>query len=237
MAFDIATRTLSGTPTEVTAEKTYTYVATDQAGTRIQAEFQLGVYQMSFVEQVPDQSYTRDEPIADLVLPEAMGGALPVTYTLTLLELPLGLEFDLEARTIRGTPTDLSPPVALTYRATDAKDAQDSLRFTIEVVSPVAAEEAEMPQEFQVYPNYPNPFQHATHLVLDLPWPAQVQVEVLDVTGRRVMAPPPMELGAGRKQEIPLRELRIPSGVYLYRIQATTPEQTYLYTGYFMRVR
>ncbi len=237
MAFDIATRTLTGTPTEVTAEKTYTYVATDQAGTRIQAEFQLGVYQMSFVEQVPDQSYTRDEPIADLVLPEAMGGALPVTYTLTLLELPLGLEFDLEARTIRGTPTDLSPPVALTYRATDAKDAQDSLRFTIEVVSPVSAEEAEMPQEFQVYPNYPNPFQHATHLVLDLPWPAQVQVEVLDVTGRRVMAPPPMELGAGRKQEIPLRELRIPSGVYLYRIQATTPEQTYLYTGYFMRVR
>ncbi len=237
ITFDIATRTLTGTPTEVTAEKPYTYVATDQAGTRIQAEFQLGVYQMSFVEQVPDQSYTRDEPIADLVLPEAMGGALPVTYTLTLLELPLGLEFDLEARTIRGTPTDLSPPVALTYRATDAKDAQDSLRFTIEVVSPVAAEAAEMPQEFQVYPNYPNPFQHATHLVLDLPWPAQVQVEVLDVTGRRVMAPPPMELGAGRKQEIPLRELRIPSGVYLYRIQATTPEQTYLYTGYFMRVR
>ena len=240
LTFDPSTRALRGTPTKVASTQTYTYVVEDRAGTQTQQTFDLEVYQMSFTERVPDQSYARGEPIADLVLPEATGGVSPIAYTLNLLELPLGLQFDLPTRTIRGIPTEMTPPISLTYRAVDANQAQDRLTFTMEVVSPVSTEAASgRPQEFRVYPNYPNPFQRSTHLVLDLPWPAQVRVDVLDMTGRRVMAIPAADLSAGWNHEIELTGLELSSGTYLYRIQATSMDDpsSSVYVGQFVRVK
>ncbi len=240
LTFDPSTRALRGTPTEVASTQTYTYVAEDRAGTQTQQTFDLEVYQMSFTERVPDQSYARGEPIADLVLPEATGGVSPIAYTLNLLELPLGLQFDLPTRTIRGIPTEMTPPRSLTYRAVDANQAEDRLAFTMEVISPVSTEAASgRPQEFRVYPNYPNPFQRSTHLVLDLPWPAQVRVDVLDMTGRRVMAIPAADLSAGWTHEIELTGLELSSGTYLYRIQATSmgDPSSSVYVGQFVRVK
>ncbi len=240
LTFDPSTRALRGTPTEVASTQTYTYVAEDRAGTQTQQTFDLEVYQMSFTERVPNQSYARGEPIADLVLPEATGGVSPIAYTLNLLELPLGLQFDLPTRTIRGIPTEMTPPRSLTYRAVDVNQAEDRLTFTMEVISPVSTEAASgRPQEFRVYPNYPNPFQRSTHLVLDLPWPAQVRVDVLDMTGRRVMAIPAANLSAGWNHEIELTGLELSSGTYLYRIQATSMEDpsSSVYVGQFVRVK
>ncbi len=240
LTFDPSTRALRGTPTKVASTQTYTYVAEDRAETQTQQTFDLEVYQMSFTERIPDQSYARGEPIADLVLPEATGGVSPIAYTLNLLELPLGLQFDLPTRTIRGIPTEMTPPISLTYRAVDANQAQDRLTFTMEVVSPVSTEAASgRPQEFRVYPNYPNPFQRSTHLVLDLPWPAQVRVDVLDMTGRRVMAIPAADLSAGWNHEIELTGLELSSGTYLYRIQATSMDDpsSSVYVGQFVRVK
>ncbi len=240
LTFDPSTRALRGTPTEVASTQTYTYVAEDRAGTQTQQTFDLEVYQMSFTERVPNQSYARGEPIADLVLPEATGGVSPIAYTLNLLELPLGLQFDLPTRTIRGIPTEMTPPISLTYRAVDVNQAQDRLTFTMEVISPVSTEAASgRPQEFRVYPNYPNPFQRSTHLVLDLPWPAQVRVDVLDMTGRRVMAIPAADLSAGWNHEIELTSLELSSGTYLYRIQATSMDDpsSSVYVGQFVRVK
>ena len=88
-----------------------------------------------------NQSYDRGQLIDPLVLPEVTGGTDPVRYTLNLLSLPSGLRFDASTRTIAGTPVQITPPVELTYKATDAKGAQASVTFTLEVVSPVATEE------------------------------------------------------------------------------------------------
>ncbi len=239
LMFDAATRMLSGTPSEVAAAQMYTYSVQDQAGTRFEQAFTLEVYQLSFAETVPNQTYSRAQPIAPLVLPEVTGVA-PITYTLTLLDLPLGLRYDGLARTIRGTPTDVMPPVSLTYKATDANGASDSLMFTIEVVSPVNTEdEAGLPEAFQVYPNYPNPFYRSTHLVFDLPWPAQVQVEVLDVIGRRMTAPQEVHLSAGWRHELELIDLGLPSGPYLYQLRATSLEDhsSSVYVGHFISVQ
>ncbi len=240
LTFDTQTRTLSGVPSEVAEAVTYTYTAKDRLGTRIEQTFSLEIYQMAFTGTIADRTYDRGVTIAPWVLPEVSDGVPPIAYTLTLLDFPLGLRYNAQTRTIYGMPAEVIQPVPMTYTATDQNGAQDSLKFTIEVLSPTQTEaNQKVPQEFRVYPNYPNPFYRSTHLVFDLPWAAQVQVEVLDLTGRRVMAPPPMELSAGWKQEIPLRELRMPSGIYLYRIRATTPGQTNpsVYTGYFMRVQ
>ncbi len=239
LMFDAATRMLSGTPSEVAAAQMYTYSVQDQAGTRFEQAFTLEVYQLSFAETVPNQRYSRAQPIAPLVLPEATGVA-PITYTLTLLDLPLGLRYDFSSRTISGTPTEVTPPVSLTYKATDANVASDSLMFTIEVVSPVNTEdEAGLPEAFQVYPNYPNPFYRSTHLVFDLPWPAQVQVEVLDVIGRRMTAPQEVHLSAGWRHELELSDLGLPSGPYLYQLRATSLEDhsSSVYVGHFISVQ
>ncbi len=238
LTFEADTRILSGRPTETADVKAYTYAATDRAGVRTQQTFTLEVYRMVFTETIDDQSYRLGETITELVLPEATGGTPPIKYTLTLLDLPSLLEFDQPTRTIRGTPTQVTPPVELTYRATDVNGAQDSLTFTMEVLSQVSTEKgSELPQQFTVYPNYPNPFNQITHLVFDLPWTAQVQVEVTDVTGRQVMALPSRELSAGWGHEIALNALHLPSGMYLYRIQAVAQDEQSTHTGHFMRIQ
>jgi len=240
LTFDADTRTLSGTPTAAATSKTYTYTAEDLLGGSRKQDFNLEVYQLSFTETIADQSYARGQPITALVLPEAIGGISTITYTLTVLSLPLGLEYDAMTRTLRGTPTEVTPPVELTYVATDANKASANLAFTIEVVSPVHTETASgLPTEFLVHANYPNPFYHSTNLVFDLPWPAQVQVEILDVMGRRVATPTEVHLSAGWNHELELNELRLPSGPYLYRIRATSLEDTSssVFFGHFMRVQ
>jgi len=240
LTFDADTRTLSGTPTAAATSKTYTYTAEDLLGGSRKQDFNLEVYQLSFTETIADQSYARGQPITALVLPEAIGGISTITYTLTVLSLPLGLEYDAMTRTLRGTPTEVTPPVELTYVATDANKASANLAFTIEVVSPVHTETASgLPTEFLVHANYPNPFYHSTNLVFDLPWPAQVQVEILDVMGRRVATPTEVHLSAGWNHELELSELRLPSGSYLYQIRATSLEDTSssVFVGHFMRVQ
>ncbi|MCY4001650.1 MAG: T9SS type A sorting domain-containing protein [Bacteroidetes bacterium] len=169
-----------------------------------------------------------------------MGGVPPIQYTLTLFDLPFDLRFDAPSRTISGTPLEITPPISLTYTATDHHGAQDSLLFSIGVISPVHTDEnPDLPQELRGYSNYPNPFHRSTNLVFDLPWPAQVQVEVMDVTGRRLVSTPSEYLTAGWGNEIELSDLNLPSGAYLYRIHATSLDDrsSSVYVGHFMSVK
>ncbi|MYF63089.1 MAG: T9SS type A sorting domain-containing protein [Rhodothermaceae bacterium] len=192
---------------------------------------------IQFAGTIADQSFPRAQQIAPLVLPEAAGGVEPINYTLTPTMLA-GLSFDASARTISGTPTEVTAaPVPYTYTATDAYGSTDSLQFNIEVYSPVAIEDETVPESFAVHGNYPNPFRQSTRIVFDLPWPARVTVEVIDVTGRRVLAIPPEDLAAGWKQDIELRGGPLPSGFYLYRLMATSPEGHSTHVSPIMRIR
>ena len=192
---------------------------------------------LHFARSISDQSFQRTLPITPLILPEARGGISPVAYTLTPT-LPAGLVYDSATRTISGTPTVVtSSPIPYTFKATDASGATDSLEFSIEVFSLVAAEREGLPESFTVYENYPNPFRESTLLVVDLPWPATLNVEVYDVTGRRVLSQPPVDLAAGRRQSIRLEGSALPSGLYLYRIQANSPVGIQRQAGRFLRMR
>ena len=102
----------------------------------------------------------------------------------------------------------------------------------------VAVENASLPEVFTIQGNYPNPFRDATRLVLDLPWPARVAVEVLDVTGRRVLSVPAVALSAGWERSLELRGEALSSGVYLYRLIATSSEgRVSTHTGRFVQIR
>ncbi|MCY4674825.1 MAG: leucine-rich repeat domain-containing protein, partial [Bacteroidetes bacterium] len=235
--FEPSLRTISGTPTAVTSAASYMYSVADNSGNVASLGFTLEVVPaVSFGDMIADLSFARAQPIDPLVLPEAAGGAAPVTYTL-IPALPAGLTFD-TTRTLTGTPTVVTDaPKQYTYSATGANGSRDSLLFTIEVFSPVAAEHESLPESFAVHGNYPNPFRESTRLVFDLPWPASVTVEVMDITGRRVFAVPAAGKAAGWKHTILLSGRAMPSGLYLYRLTATSPEGRSVHTSKFMRIR
>ncbi len=192
---------------------------------------------LSFSSEVSNQSYPLGIPISPLKLPEVTTGFPPYKYFLNLLDLPLGLQYNFRNVTISGTPTQVTPPVPFTYTVTDASDDQDSLKFSIEVYSGVATQQDALPETLVLQANYPNPFVHSTHLVMDLPWPAQVQVEVMDVMGRRVMQLPSVTMNAGWAQTIEMDGSYLPAGLYLYRVVVEAPASQSIHVGHFARVR
>ncbi len=104
----------------------------------IRARFQLvrADGSVEFVQRVKDQHFLEGMSINPLILPEAIGNKLPISYSL-MPELPTGLNFNSSNRTVHGTPMEVTAmPVAYTYTATDASGDTASLQFMIEVYPP-----------------------------------------------------------------------------------------------------
>ena len=90
---------------------------------------------------VPDQVYTVNAPIDNLVLPVATGGNGDITYSLDTSAVP-GLAFDADTRTLSGMPTAVAGAVVLTYIASDAdtnRDDDDAARLTFSVTVQAAS--------------------------------------------------------------------------------------------------
>ena len=86
----------------------------------------------SFGTTTSDQTYITGIAIAPLVLPEASGGDGALSYELTG-NLPAGLSFNADTRTLTGTPT-AAGTYAMTYRVEDADGDDAMLMFRILVV-------------------------------------------------------------------------------------------------------
>ena len=137
LAFDVATRTLSGAPAAVGATP-LTYTVTDADGDTATLEFDIVVAVPDLLPSfgagdVADQAYVRGVGIAPLVLPEAAGGNAPLTYALE--PLPAGLAFDVATRTLSGAPAAVGA-ATLTYTVTDADGDEATLEFDIVVAVP-----------------------------------------------------------------------------------------------------
>ncbi|MCY4158304.1 MAG: DUF4397 domain-containing protein, partial [Bacteroidetes bacterium] len=99
-----------------------------------------------------------------------------------------------------------------------------------QVITNVEALE-EIPTEFALHGNYPNPFNPSTRIQFDLPESAQVTVQIVDMLGREVMALPAKEFEAGANRSVELNAINLASGTYLYRMIATGAENRYVKTG------
>ena len=92
-------------------------------------------------------------------------------------------------------------------------------------------ESAELPKEFALHGNYPNPFNPSTRIQFDLPENAQVQIQIVDMLGREVITLPAQELEAGANRSVEMNAGSLASGTYLYRIMATGAEHRHVKTG------
>ena len=86
----------------------------------------------AIADSIPSQTYTVGTAIDSLVLPAAMGGVAPLTYSVSTL--PAGLVFDATMRTISGTPIAVTAGEAtIIYTVIDSARAASALIFTITV--------------------------------------------------------------------------------------------------------
>lgn len=91
--------------------------------------------------------------------------------------------------------------------------------------------EANLPESFALQGNYPNPFNPVTTIVFDLPEQAEVEVEIFDMLGRRVMTLGNQTMEAGLRKRVEFNGQGLASGVYLYRVIATMSGHTAKDTG------
>ena len=104
-------------------------------------------------------------------------------------------------------------------------------RISTQTVTGVEDEIAELPTEFALHGNYPNPFNPSTRIQFDLPESAQVTLQVVDMLGREVMTLPAKEFEAGANRNMEINAVNLASGTYLYRMIATGAESRYVKTG------
>ncbi|MBT8402041.1 MAG: T9SS type A sorting domain-containing protein [Rhodothermia bacterium] len=81
------------------------------------------------------------------------------------------------------------------------------------------ADQDELPSGFAVSQNYPNPFNPTTTISYEISSASAVVLSVYDVLGRRVLT---LDQGAkpAGSHEVSLDAAGLPSGMYLYRLEA-----------------
>ena len=88
----------------------------------------------------------------------------------------------------------------------------------IEVAAPVESQQ-EIPADYALAPNYPNPFNPTTTIEFALPEAVEVSLRVFDVTGREVARLVEAPLAAGTHR-VSFDASGLSSGVYLYHLRA-----------------
>ncbi len=109
--------------------------------------------------------------------------------------------------------------------------------FFSSVATSIEGEITELPTEFALHGNYPNPFNPSTRIQFDLPESAQVTLQVIDILGRKVMELPVQVFEAGMNHTIELNAVDLASGTYLYRMAAIGAESRYEKTGLMILVK
>lgn len=85
--------------------------------------------------------------------------------------------------------------------------------------SNTSVEESNLPQEFKLHGNYPNPFNPTTNISFELAQSQQVQLQVFNVMGNEVYQSATQVYSPGAHQ-LRFDASNLPGGVYLYRLQA-----------------
>lgn len=121
----------------------------------------------------------------------------------------------------------------LRLTSTDGSTLASGLPHTMDITrsSVTDTEGDELPSQFTLRGNYPNPFNPSTTIQFDLPETADVQVDVLDLLGRTMISLPAQSLSAGSNRSISVDASDLSSGIYMYRVLARGVSQTWVSSG------
>gem|GEM_PF-6760439 len=89
--------------------------------------------------------------------------------------------------------------------------------------------EVQTPSTFELQQSYPNPVADRVTIPFDMPKTAQVDIQVFDVLGRRVLNVTEKPFGAGH-QEVALDVSNLPNGEYFYQVRMGKEKQTRIMT-------
>ncbi len=140
LAFNLTTGQISGTPTMVTPNKTYTVTATNDGGT-VTTTFDLSV----FVQQPTNLNYQ----ISNVLLRNTTlgtvkptyGGSAATSFSISPDQLPVGLTFSTSTGEISGTPNTIQDPISYTITATnEAGSTTKTITLEVKVNKPTALE-------------------------------------------------------------------------------------------------
>lgn len=142
-----------------------------------------------------------------------------------------------ENDTLIFTPDD-STPDTLWYACTN----HELMGYRMNIVEPTSTDiddavAEQLPSGFVLRGNYPNPFNPSTTIHFDLPAAANVQVEVYDMLGRPAKTVTAGRLAAGTNRSVRIDASSLASGVYLYRVTATSATEEMTATGRMMLVK
>ena len=186
-----------------------------EAGDKVKSvRFELSPTDYSRVENVP---------------PFALYGDLSSDY--------LGGSFEEGDITITATPYtmtrtegDAGEPLSITVQVSGSSSGKAGVlrghsEEPVEYIALNGEGENNVPQEFKLDGNYPNPFNPTTTIAFSLPENAQVRIAVYDMLGRqvRVLVDGPMVAG---RNEVVFDAAGLPTGTYLYRVSTPTQSLT-----------
>jgi uncharacterized delta-60 repeat protein len=94
-----------------------------------------------------------------------------------------------------------------------------TIKYDNDEITIISGQGNETPEDFMLYNNFPNPFNPATSIRIDIPEKTFVNLSVFDIKGSKVADLINKELSAG-KYSINFDAASLPSGVYFYKLKA-----------------
>ena len=88
-----------------------------------------------------------------------------------------------------------------------------------DLVTDISSKVLTLPSSYTLYQNYPNPFNPSTIIKFALPKPESVKIEIFNILGQKIETLFNKSMPAGY-HEVKFTSYNLPSGVYLYQIQA-----------------
>ena len=177
------------------------------------------------VSDIPDQSVDQGESFAVIDLNANVFDDLSPD---SLITWTYSGNTDLTVEIDANNQATVSPPNSewtgfetITFTAQDegGQTDQTDVRFTVNLVSSIAAHGETIPKHFTVMQNYPNPFNPTTKISYGLAKAGPVEITVSNILGQQVFRSYEAHKAAGYYSTI-FNARQLPAGLYFYRISS-----------------